>query len=115
MPPPADRLVWTVDRMRVRPSDRVLEIGCGHGVAVTLVLEKLNSGSILAINRSAASFEVVSPQEAKFGYQPLSASAAEATARALSATLAENGFTQRKTLLEELPSGRAFLVTARPG
>lgn len=39
--------------MDVGPDDRVLEIGCGHGVAVSLVCEHLDRGRITAIDRSA--------------------------------------------------------------
>ena len=48
----ADRLVWAVDALGVRPTDQLLEIGCGHGVAVSLVCEQLDRGHILAIDRS---------------------------------------------------------------
>ncbi|AXK31270.1 class I SAM-dependent methyltransferase [Streptomyces armeniacus] len=52
--PEAERHVWAVRTMDVRPDDRVLEIGCGHGVAVSLVAERLTgTGRITAIDRSA--------------------------------------------------------------
>ena len=48
------RARWAVRTLDVGPSDRVLEIGCGRGVAVELVCEKLSNGTITAIDRSAA-------------------------------------------------------------
>ncbi|NMO15492.1 class I SAM-dependent methyltransferase [Pyxidicoccus fallax] len=54
MTPASERLVWAVETLEVRAADRLLEVGCGQGVAVSLVCERLRSGSILAIDRSAA-------------------------------------------------------------
>jgi len=47
-----DRLVWPVEQLLVQPGDRLLEIGCGHGLAVSLVCERLDGGRITAIDRS---------------------------------------------------------------
>jgi ubiquinone/menaquinone biosynthesis C-methylase UbiE len=44
---------WAVETMAVAPGDLVLEIGSGRGVAVSLVAERLTTGKIVAIDRSA--------------------------------------------------------------
>lgn len=88
MPNPiTDRLAWAVDTLAIEPADRLLEIGCGHGVAVSLVCERLAGGRIMAIDRSAkmiamaekrnrsfvadgrATFQAASLAEADFGDQ----------------------------------------------
>ena len=48
-----DRIVFAVEAMAPRPGTRVLEIGCGGGVAVALVRERIGpEGTIFGIDRS---------------------------------------------------------------
>jgi SAM-dependent methyltransferase len=47
-----ERISWAVRTLAPAPDDRLLEIGCGPGVAVSLVCEALTGGRILAIDRS---------------------------------------------------------------
>lgn len=47
------RLAEIVDALPLRPGMRVLEIGCGPGVAARAVVERMGKGHVLAIDRSA--------------------------------------------------------------
>lgn len=47
-----ERLRWAVETLDVAPDDQLLEIGCGSGVAVSLICDRLVGGRITAIDRS---------------------------------------------------------------
>jgi hypothetical protein len=47
----SDGLRSSVEQLEIRPHDRVLEFGCGHGVAATFVCERRESGHLPAADR----------------------------------------------------------------
>lgn len=54
MPPKiSPRLAAIVEALPLRAGMRVLEIGCGPGVAARAVLQRMGTGYVLAIDRSA--------------------------------------------------------------
>lgn len=60
----SERLQSVVEQLDVRPDDRVLEIGCGHGVAATLVCERLEGGHLTAVDRSPRMIEAAKRRNA---------------------------------------------------
>ncbi len=52
-----DRFHWALELLEVGLKDRILEIGCGYGMAASLVCERLGSGRITAIDRSPPMIE----------------------------------------------------------
>ena len=60
----SERLRQIVERMNIGPNDRVLEIGCGHGVAATMVCELLEDGRLTAVDRSRKKIDAASRRNA---------------------------------------------------
>jgi ubiquinone/menaquinone biosynthesis C-methylase UbiE len=60
------RLEAVVDQLGIRPDDHVLEIGCGHGVAASLVCERLEGGRLTAIDRSPKMIEAAARRNAAY-------------------------------------------------
>src|SRR5688572_1272738 len=49
-----ERFIWATDVLAVEPDFNILEIGCGAGIFADCIADKLTSGNILGIDRSAA-------------------------------------------------------------
>ena len=62
----SERLQAVVDRLDIQPRDRVLEIGCGHGVAATFVCERLDGGHLTAVDRSPKMIEAARRRNAAY-------------------------------------------------
>lgn len=48
-----ERLSWAVEVLAVQPDEQLLEIGCGSGIAVSLICQQLTTGKITAVDQSS--------------------------------------------------------------
>lgn len=62
----SERLREVVGQLAIRPDDRVLEIGCGQGVAATMVCRLLSTGTLTAVDRSTKMVEAATRRNAVY-------------------------------------------------
>ena len=62
----SERLRSIVERLQIGPEDRVLEIGCGQGVAATYVCARLDGGRLTAIDRSQKMIDAATRRNAAY-------------------------------------------------
>jgi SAM-dependent methyltransferase len=138
----SERFVWAVDTLEVRPADRLLEVGCGHGVAVSLFCERLTTGTITAIDRSPkmiematrrnrehvdagrAVFEAIALEDADLGpdgavyifwdARHFAPEGARDLGNELADRLREGGFSVDRVLVEDLRPVAAVCAMGRP-
>ena len=60
------RITWAMRLIDPRPHDRLLEAGCGPGVAASLICARLTTGSLLAVDRSAVAVRRTAERNAAF-------------------------------------------------
>lgn len=75
------RLTAAVESLDVRPGERLLEIGCGAGVAARLIAARLADGELVALDRSATAIAAAVKRNAEV--------VANGTVRFLTAAIAD--------------------------
>jgi cyclopropane fatty-acyl-phospholipid synthase-like methyltransferase len=58
------RAAWVVDRLEIRPSDRLLEIGCGNGTVLDLVARRLRGGHVTGVDRYSVAIRLATARNA---------------------------------------------------
>lgn len=61
-----ERFIWATDILGLQPSENVLEVGCGAGILVEQMANKLLKGTITAIDRSESMIRMASKRNAGF-------------------------------------------------
>ncbi len=60
------RFKWALDVIQPKPSDEILEIGCGSGTLAAMIAAKLTTGRLTVIDRSPSMIRTAKKRNAQF-------------------------------------------------
>ncbi len=61
-----DRFTWAASILDVKPTDNILEIGCGAGILAEQIASQLTGGTITAIDKSAPMIRIAIKRNERF-------------------------------------------------
>lgn len=61
-----ERFIWALTTLNHKPTDHLLEIGCGSGILAELIAARLTRGKITAIDQSAAAIRMAVKRNERF-------------------------------------------------
>jgi protein-L-isoaspartate O-methyltransferase len=61
-----ERFTWAIEILNVKPSDKILELGCGTGVAAEMIAAFLQDGHLIAIDRSGTMIDKARKKNSKY-------------------------------------------------
>jgi SAM-dependent methyltransferase len=61
-----ERFLWATELLDVKPTDNILEIGCGAGLMAEQIANRLTGGQLIAIDKSSAMLEKAKRRNKRF-------------------------------------------------
>jgi trans-aconitate methyltransferase len=105
------RITWALSVVDPAPDERLVELGCGAGVAASLVCDRLTTGHLVAVDRSATAVARTTARNGEhLAAGRLSVVRAEVDALALPAASAETVFAVDVNLFWTRDPGRELAV-----
>ena len=61
-----ERFIWAAEKIKVKPNDHILEIGCGVGLLAEHLATKLGVGKLVALDKSPKMLEKADHRNRRF-------------------------------------------------
>jgi ubiquinone/menaquinone biosynthesis C-methylase UbiE len=61
-----ERFTWAIEILSVKPSDKILELGCGTGIVAEMIGSILKDGHLTAIDRSGTMIDKAKKKNSKY-------------------------------------------------
>jgi ubiquinone/menaquinone biosynthesis C-methylase UbiE len=60
------RFLWATELLEIKPTDHILEIGCGAGILAEQIATRLTSGKLIAIDKSSSMVDKAQQRNSRF-------------------------------------------------